>query len=181
MKTKIKTVKSSFFSFFCFLMAILFWHLLKKLLLWQDGRVLLDLIYAFISFSLFFIFSVIYLLLIDDRKIVILSSFFITFSFLVFFLRIEGVWVSRPAIIVYVVLTFILFAIYNLTNKNILYDRKNSVVFHPAKSILKAGPALLIVLALLLSVLLYFNFPLMDKEGKIEIKEPLLEKLTKHF
>ena len=162
-------------------MAVIFWYTLNNLFLWREGRILPDFIYTLISFSLFFIFSVIYLLLVDDRKIVMLSSFFINFSFLVFFLRADGIWVSLPAIISYIILTFVLFGIYNLTNKNILYDRKNSIVFHPARSALKAGPALLIVFALLLSVLFYFNFPLMDKEGKIEIKEPLLEKLTKPF
>lgn len=181
METKSKIAKSSSISFFCFLLAVIFWYLLKKLFLWQEGRVLLDLIYAFISFSIFIIFSLVYLALIDNRKLVLPSSFFITFSFLFFFLRKEGIWVSKIAIICYVILIFILFIVFNSANKNLIYERKNSIVFHPEKSILKAAPALMVIFAILFSVVFYFNFPFMDKDGKIAVKEEHLEKLTKPF
>jgi len=181
METKSKIAKSSSISVFCFLLAVIFWYLLKKFFLWQEGRVLLDLIYAFISFSIFIIFSLVYLALIDNRKLVLPSSFFITFSFLFFFLRKEGIWVSKVAIICYVILIFILFIVFNSTNINLIYERKNSIVFHPGKSILKAAPMLLIVFAILFSVVFYFNFPFMDKDGKIAVKEEHLENLTKPF
>ncbi|MBA7559885.1 hypothetical protein ES708_01503 [subsurface metagenome] len=168
-------------SVFCFLLAVIFWYLLKKFFLWQEGRVLLDLIYAFISFSIFIIFSLVYLALIDNRKLVLPSSFFITFSFLLFFLRKEGIWVSKVAIICYVILISILFIVFNSTNINLIYERKNSIVFHPGKSILKAAPMLLIVFAILFSVIFYFNFPFMDKDGKIAVKEEHLENLTRPF
>ena len=181
METKSKIAKSSSLSVFCFLLAVIFWYLLGKFFLWQEGRVLLDLIYAFISFSIFIIFSLVYLALIDNRKLVLPSSFFITFSFLFFFLRKEGVWVSKAAIICYVILIFILFIVFNSANKNLIYERKNSIVFHPEKSILKAAPALMVIFAILFSVVFYFNFPFMDKDGKIALKEEHLEKLTKPF
>ena len=181
METKSKIAKSSSISVFCFLLAVIFWYLLEKFFLWQEGRVLLDLIYAFISFSVFIIFSLVYLALIDNRKLVLPSSFFITFSFLFFFLRKEGVWVSKAAIICYVILIFILFIVFNSANKNLIYERKNSIVFHPEKSILKAAPALMVIFAILFSVVFYFNFPFMDKDGKIALKEEHLEKLTKPF
>ena len=95
----------------------------------------------------------IYLLLIDDRKIVMISSFFFVFSSLIFLLRRNGTWVGIPAIIGYTASTLILFAVYNMTNKNILYDRKNSIAFHAMRSILKAGPMLLLAFALLFSVI----------------------------
>jgi len=181
MKAKVKIIKASCFSLFCFFLSVIFWYLLKKFFLWEEGRILLDLIYAFISFSIFFIFSMIYLVLIDNRKIVFLSSFFIIFSFLVFFLRKSGVWVSMPAIISYVILAWILFAVFNLTNKNLIYERKNSIVFHPAKSILKAATTLLIIFAILFPVVFYFNFPFIGKDGNIVVKEEHVEKLTKPF
>ena len=181
METKSKIAKSSSISVFCFLLAVIFWYLLKKFFLWQEGRVLLDLIYAFISFSIFIIFSLVYLALIDNRKLVLPSSFFITFSFLFFFLRKEGIWVSKVAIICYVILIFILFIVFNSANKNLIYERKNSIVFHPEKSILKAAPALMVIFAILFSVVFYFNFPFMDKDGKIAVKEEHLENLTKPF
>jgi len=181
METKSKIAKSYSISVFCFLLAVIFWYLLKKFFLWQEGRVLLDLIYAFISFSIFIIFSLVYLALIDNRKLVLPSSFFITFSFLFFFLRKEGIWVSKIAIICYVILIFILFIVFNSANKNLIYERKNSIVFHPEKSILKAAPALMVIFAILFSVVFYFNFPFMDKDGKIAVKEEHLEKLTKPF
>jgi len=181
MKAKVKIIKASCFSLFCFLLSVIFWYLLKKFFLWEEGRILLDFIYAFISFSIFFIFSMIYLILIDNRKIILLSSFFDIFSFLVFFLRKGGIWVSMPAIICYTIFAWVLFVIFNSTNKNLIYERKNSIVFHPGKSILKAAPVLLVILAILFSVIFYFNFPFMDKEGKIIIKEEYVEKLTKPF
>jgi len=181
METKSKIAKSYSISVFCFLLAVIFWYLLKKFFLWQEGRVLLDLIYAFISFSIFIIFSLVYLALIDNRKLVLPSSFFITFSFLFFFLRKEGIWVSKIAILCYVILIFILFILFNFANKNLIYERKNSIVFHPEKSILKAAPILMVIFAILFSVVFYFNFPFMDKDGKIAVKEEHLEKLTQPF
>jgi len=181
METKSKIAKSYSISVSCFLLAVIFWYLLKKFFLWQEGRVLLDLIYAFISFSIFIIFSLVYLALIDNRKLVLPSSFFITFSFLFFFLRKEGIWVSKVAILCYVILIFILFIVFNSANKNLIYERKNSIVFHPEKSILKAAPVLMVIFAILFSVVFYFNFPFMDKDGKIAVKEEHLENLTKPF
>lgn len=181
METKSKIAKSYSISVFCFLLAVIFWYLLKKFFLWQEGRVLLDLIYAFISFSIFIIFSLVYLALIDNRKLVLPSSFFIAFSFLFFFLRKEGIWVSKIAIICYVILIFILFIVFNSANKNLIYERKNSIVFHPEKSILKTAPVLMVIFAILFSVVFYFNFPFMDKDGKIAVKEEHLENLTKPF
>lgn len=181
MEIKSKIAKSYSISVFCFLLAVIFWYLLKKFFLWQEGRVLLDLIYAFISFSIFIIFSLVYLALIDNRKLVLPSSFFITFSFLFFFLRKEGIWVSKVAILCYVILIFILFIVFNSANKNLIYERKNSIVFHPEKSILKTAPVLMVIFAILFSVVFYFNFPFMDKDGKIAVKEEHLENLTKPF
>ena len=181
MEAKIKIIKSSFLSLFCFILSVIFWYLLKRFFLWEEGRILLDFIYTFLSFGIFFIFSMIFLVLIDNRKIVILSSFFIIFSFLVFFLRKDGIWVSIPAIIVYAVFILLLFAVFNSTNKNLIYERKNSIVFHPGKSVLKAAPTLMVIFAILFSVIFYFNFPFIDKEGKIVIKEAYVEKISKPF
>ena len=181
METKSKIAKSYSISIFCFLLAVIFWYLLKKFFLWQEGRVLLDLIYAFISFSVFIIFSLVYLALIDNKKLVLPSSFFITFSFLLFFLRKGGIWVSKIVIICYVIPIFILFIVFNSTNKNLIYERKNSIAFHPEKSILKAAPALMVVFAILFSVVFYFNFPFMDNDGNITLKEEHIEKLTRPF
>ena len=181
MEAKIKIIKSSFLSLFCFILSVIFWYLLKRFFLWEEGRILLDFIYTFLSFGIFFIFSMIFLVLIDNRKIVILSSFFIIFSFLVFFLRKDGIWVSIPAIICYIIFTWILFVIFNSTNKNLIYERKNSIVFHPGKSVLKAAPTLMVIFAILFSVIFYFNFPFIDKEGKIVIKEVYVEKVSKPF
>ncbi len=181
MTDKIKIIKSSCFSLFCLLPALAFWYTLNNLFLWREGSVINDLIVTFLLFSVFFIFSMIYLLLVDNRKIVMISSFFIVFSSLIFMLRINGTWVGIPAIIGYTASTLILFAAYNMTNKNILYDRKNSIVFHAGKSILKAGSMLLIVFALLLSVIFYFNFPLLDSEGRVVIEESLLETVSRPF
>jgi len=181
MEAKIKIIKSSFLSLLCFILSVIFWYLLKRFFLWEEGRILLDFINTFLSFGIFFIFSMIFLVLIDNRKIVILSSFFIIFSFLVFFLRKDGIWVSIPAIICYIIFTWILFVIFNSTNKNLIYERKNSIVFHPGKSVLKAAPTLMVIFAILFSVIFYFNFPFIDKEGKIVIKEVYVEKVSKPF
>lgn len=120
-----------------------------------------------------------YLTLIDSRKIVLLSSFFIAFSYLLFFLHKNGKWVSIPAIVSYCILALLLFIFFNQTNKALIYDRKNSVKFHTGKSLLKSGPALLIIFAILFAVLFYFNFPLLNDEGNIEIKENQIERLAK--
>ena len=181
MTDKIKIIKSSCFSLFCLLLALPFWYALNNLFLWREGNIIRDLIIAFLLFSIFYIFSMIYLLLIDDRKIVMISSFFFVFSSLIFFLRRNGAWAGIPAIIGYTASTLILFAVYNMTNKNILYDRKNSIVFHAGRSILKAGSMLLLVFAFLISVFFYFNFPLLDSEGNITIEESLLEKASRPF
>jgi len=181
MADKTKIIKSSCLSFFCFLLAVLFWYLLSKFFLWQEGEVLLDLIYAFASFSVFIVFSLVYLTLIDNRKIILISSFFITFSFLFFFLRTEGKWENKVAIICYVALTFVLFLIFNSTNRNLIYERKNSIIFHPGKTILKAAPVIMVIFAVLLSVIFYFNFPLKNKQGDIEVKEEYIEKISKPF
>ena len=181
MADKTKIIKSSCLSLICFLLAILFWYMLKKFFLWQEGEVLLDLIYAFVSFSVFIVFSLVYLTLIDNRKIIYISSFFITFSFLAFCLREDGMWIDKVAIICYVIIVFILFVVFNSTNKNLIYERKNSIIFHPAKAILKAAPVIMIIFAILLSVIFYFNFPLMNKEGNIEVKEEYIEKISGPF
>ncbi len=176
---KTKIIKEILFSLFCFFLAAVFWYMLSNLFLWREGSVVYDLILASIFFSLFFIFSMIYLLLIDNRKVVMISSVFIAFSFLFFFLRKDGMWVGIPAVIGYIASTLILFAAYNYTNKNMLHERKNTIVFHPGKFILKSGPMLLIIFALLISVIFYFNFPLASSEGKIEIEESIVEKTTR--
>ena len=121
----------------------------------------------------------IYLLLMDDRKIVMISSFFFIFSSLIFLLRRNGAWVGIYAIIGYTASALIIYAVYNITNKNILYERKNSIIFHTGRSILKTGPILLLVFALLFSVVFYFNFPLLDSEGDIYLEESLLEKASR--
>jgi hypothetical protein len=181
MTDKIKIIKSSCFSLFCLLLALAFWYALNNLFLWREGSVINDLLLAFLLFSIFFIFTMIYLLLVDNRKIVIISSFFIVFSSLIFLLRRNGTWVGIPAIISYAASTLILFAVYNMTNKNILHDRKNSIVFHAGNSIIKAGPMFLVVFALLFSVIFYFNFPLLNSEGGIEVEEPLIELVSRPF
>lgn len=181
MKLKTKTIKPICFSFFCFLLSVLSWYLLKRLFLWQEGRVIHNLLYAFISFVIFFIFLMVCLLLVDNRKVVLVFSFFTTFSILIFFLRKQGLWVSVPAIISYVVVCLMLFGGINLTNKNLIYERKNSIVFHPVKAILKAGPTILIIFAILFSVLFYFNSPLLDSYGNIQIKEEYIKKSGNTF
>jgi len=72
-------------------------------------------------------------------------------------------------------MAMLLFAFFNLTNKTLIYDRKNSIKFHTGKSLLKSGPALIVIFAILFSVLFYFNFPLLNEKGNIEIKEKQLE------
>ena len=125
MTGKTKIIKSACFSFFCLIFAVLFWYMLNNLFLWREGSVITDLILAFVFFSIFFIFSMIYLLLIDNRKIVMISSFFIVFSSLIFLLIRDGMWVVIPATLAYTASTLIIYAVYNMTNKNILNDRKN--------------------------------------------------------
>ncbi len=181
MKNNIKIIKAACLSFFCLLLSGAFWYFLNNLFLWRQGSIITDLISVSISFSLFFIFSMIYLLLVDNRKIIIISSFFITFSLLVFFLRRDGMWVEIYSIIGYTISALILFTAYNLTNKNIQHDRKNSIVFHAGKSILKAGPMLLVVFAVLFSVIFYFNSPLINDEEEIEVKESIVERLARPF
>jgi hypothetical protein len=181
MTNKIKLIKSSCLSLFCVLMAFAFWFALNNLFLWREGSVITDLLLAFLLFSVFFIFSMIYLLLVDNRKIVIIASFFIVFSSLIFLLRKNGTWVGIPAIISYAASTLLLFAVYNMTNRNILNDRKNSIVFHPGNSITKAGPILLVIFAILFSVIFYFNFPLLNSEDEIEVEEPLIELASRPF
>ena len=181
MSDKKITIKSSILSLFTFLLAIAFWYFLKELFIWQEGKTILNLIYTSIFFSLFIIFSLVYLVLIDNKKIVLLSSFFISFSFLAFFLREYGNWVDRVAIISYVVSAFILFIGYSTANRNLISERKNSITFHPTKTIMRAVPTFMIVFAILLSVIFYFNFPLMDKDKNIEIKEEHLKKVSEPF
>jgi hypothetical protein len=181
MNNKIKLIKSSCLSLFCLLMALAFWFALNNLFLWREGSVITDLLLAFLLFSIFFIFSMIYLLLVDNRKIVIIASFFIVFSSLIFLLRKNGTWVGIPSLISYTISTLLLFAVYNMTNRNILNDRKNSIVFHPGSSITKAGPIILVVFAILFSVIFYFNFPLLNSEGEIEVEEPMIELASRPF
>ena len=181
MSDKKTTVKSSILSLFTFLLAIAFWYFLRELFIWQEGKTILNLIYTSIFFSLFIIFSLVYLVLIDNRKIVLLSSFFISFSLLAFFLRQYGNWVGRAAIISYIISAFILFIGYSTANRNLISERKNSIIFHPAKTIMRAVPTFMIVFAILLSVIFYFNFPLMDKDKNIEIKEEHLKKVSEPF
>lgn len=181
MDNKTKLIKSSCLSLFCLLIALAFWFALNNLFLWREGSIITDLLLAFLLFSIFFIFSMIYLLLVDNRKIVIITSFFIVFSSLIFLLRKNGTWVGIPAIISYAASTLLLFAVYNMTNRNILNDRKNSIVFHPGNSITKAGPILLVVFAILFSVIFYFNFPLLNSEDEIEVEEPLIELTSRPF
>lgn len=181
MDNKTKLIKSSCLSLFCLLIALAFWFALNNLFLWREGSIITDLLLAFLLFSIFFIFSMIYLLLVDNRKIVIITSFFIVFSSLIFLLRKNGTWVGIPAIISYAASTLLLFAVYNMTNRNILNDRKNSIIFHPGNSITKAGPILLVVFAILFSVIFYFNFPLLNSEDEIEVEEPLIELTSRPF
>jgi len=179
MSSNIKIIKAICLSSFCLLLSVAFWYFLKNLFLWRQGSIIADLIFAFISFCLFFIFSMIYLLLIDNRKIILISSFLITFGLLIFFLRRDGAWVGIYSIIGHAISALILFLAYNLTNKNIQHDKNNSIVFHAGKSILKVGPVLLVVFAVLLSVIFYFNSPLINNKGEIEIKESMLERLAR--
>jgi hypothetical protein len=181
MGNRIKLIKSACLSLFCLLLALAFWFAFNNLFLWREGSVITDLLVAFLLFSVFFIFSMIYLLLVDNRKIVIIASFFIVFSSLIFLLRRNGIWVGIPAIIGYSASTLLLFAAYNMTNRNILNDRKNSIVFHAGSSILKAGPMLLLIFVLLFSVIFYFNFPLLNSEGELEVEEPLIEMASRPF
>ena len=177
-KTKVKIVKSVCLSLFCLLLAIFLWYRVREFFYWQEGRIVLDLIYLMASLSIFVIFSLVYLILIENRKIVTTANFFMAFSFLVFFLRENGSWQNKIAIISYIVSSFIVFIILNSVNRNLLYERKNSIVFHPGKSVLKAAPTLMIAFAILFSVVFYFNFPLQNKQGDVEIKEEYLEKTT---
>lgn len=177
MELKVKIIKPICFSFFCFLLSVLNWYLLKRLFLWQEGRVIFDILYTFISFCIFFIFLMVCLALVDNRKVVLVFSFFTAFSFLIFFLRKQELWVSALTIISYVIVCLILFGVINLTNKNLIYERKNSIVFHPVKAILKAGSAILTIFAILFSVLFYFNSPLLDSYGNIQIKEEYIKKI----
>lgn len=181
MDNKTKLIKSSCLSLFCLILALAFWYTLNNLFLWREGSVINDLLLAFLFFSLFFIFSMIYLLLVDNRKIVVIASFFMVFSSLIFLLRKNGTWVGIPAIISYSASTLLLFTAYNMTNRNILNDRKNSIVFHPGSSIAKAGPMLLVIFAILISVIFYFNFPLLNSEGEIEVEESLIELASRPF
>lgn len=178
-KTKVKIIKSVCLSLFCFTLAIFLWYWLREFFYWQEGRIILDLIYLMASLSIFVIFSLVYLILIENRKIVAAANFFMAFSFLIFFLRENGSWQNKIAIISYIVSSFIVFIILNSVNRNLLHDRKNSIVFHPGKSALKAVPTLMIAFAILFSIVFYFNFPLQNKQGDIEIKEEYLEKATK--
>jgi len=180
-KTKAKIAKSVCLALFCLMLAIFLWYQIRQFFYWQEGRVILDLIYLMASLSLFVVFSLAYLTLIENRKIVATANFFIAFSFLVFFLRENGSWQNKIAVISYAVSSFIVFIILNSVNRNLLYERKNSIVFHPGKSVLKAAPTLMMALAILFSVVFYFNFPLQNKQGDVEIKEEHLEKATKPF
>ena len=181
MSDKKNTIKSSIFSLFTFLLAIAFWYFLRMLFIWQEGRIILNLIYTSIFFSIFIIFSLVYLVLVDNRKIVLISSFFISLSFLVFFLRVDGNWVDRVTIISYVITAFILFIGFSAANRNLISERKNSIIFHPARTIIRAVPTFMIVFAILLSVIFYFSFPLMDKDRNIKIREEHLKKISEPF
>jgi len=163
------------------MLAIFLWYWLREFFYWQEGRIILDLIYLIASLSLFVVFSLVYLTLVENRKIITTANLFMAFSFLVFFLRENGSWQNIVAVISYVVSSFIVFIILNSVNRNLLYERKNSIVFHPGKSVLKAAPTLMMALAILFSVVFYFNFPLQNKQGDVEIKEEHLEKATKPF
>jgi len=181
MSSKKNIIKSFIFSLFIFLLAIIFWYFLKELFIWQEGKIVNNLIYAFIFFSILIIFSLVYLVLIDNRKIVLVSSFFLSFSFLIFFLRQHSSWVSRAAIIGYIVSAFILFIGYSTTNRNLTSDRKNSIKFYPVRTIMKTTPTFMIIFVILFSVIFYFNFPLMDKDKNIEIKEEHIKKISEPF
>ena len=157
-KTKAKIAKSVCLALLCLMLAIFLWYQIRQFFYWQEGRVILDLIYLIASLSLFVVFSLVYLTLIENRKIVATANFFIAFSFLVFFLRENGSWQNKIAVISYAVSSFIVFIILNSVNRNLLYERKNSIVFHPGKSVLKAAPTLMMALAILFSVVFYFNF-----------------------
>ena len=180
-KTKAKIAKSVCLSLFCLMLAIFLWYWLREFFYWQEGRIILDLIYLIASLSLFVVFSLVYLTLVENRKIITTATLCMAFSFLVFFLRENGSWQNIVAVISYVVSSFIVFIILNSVNRNLLYERKNSIVFHPGKSVLKAAPTLMMALAILFSVVFYFNFPLQNKQGDVEIKEEHLEKATKPF
>ncbi|MBM3710109.1 MAG: hypothetical protein FJW61_06790 [Actinobacteria bacterium] len=122
-----------------------------------------------------------YLVLIDNRKIVLLSSFFVSFSILLFFLRESGKWAGRAAIIGYIVSAVILFIGFNSTNRNLTTERKNSIEFHPARVIMRGIPTLMFIFSILFSVIFYFNFPLMDKDKNIEVREEHLKKISEPF
>jgi hypothetical protein len=123
----------------------------------------------------------VYLFLVSNRKIVLVFSFFAVFSFLIFFLKKEGMWVRMPAIIGYIIFCTILFGVINLTSSKLIYEVKNSVILHPAKAVSKAGSTILIVFAILFSMLFYFNFPLLDRDGNIQIKEDLIKNAGDNF
>ncbi len=175
------TIKSSIFSLFILLVAAVFWYFLKELFMWQEGNIIHNLIYASIFFSILIIFSLVYLLLIDNRKIVLISSLLISLSFLPFFLRQNGIWVGKAAIIGYLISAFILLIGYSSANRNLISERKNSIKFYPQRTIMRAVPTFMIVFSILLSVIFYFNFPFMDKDRNIEIKKEHLKKISEPF
>jgi len=180
MKEKNKIIKSISFSAFCFILSVLMWYFLGKLFSWE-GNIIQNLVFSLIFFSIFIIFTLVYLTLTDNRKIVLLTGFFTSFSFLLFFLHRESRWESMAAIICYIAITFILFVMFNLTNKNLIDERKNSIKFHSGKVMAKAVPTFMIIFAILFSATFYFNFPLMDKGGNINLEGKHLEKLEKPF
>jgi len=145
MSNKKNIVKSSISSIFIFLLAAIFWYFLRKLFLWNEGRINAGLIYAFIFFSIFIIFSLVYLILIDNRKIIIVTSLFVSLGFLFFFLRENNGWVSRAAIIAYIISAFILLTGYSTANRNLTAERKNNIKFYPVKIISRAVPAFMII------------------------------------
>ena len=181
MQSKSKIIKALCFSFFIFLLSILFWYLLKNFFLWQEDKIILNLIYLSISFSVFIIFSMVYLALIDNKKVIMVSSFFIVFSFFIFFSKKDGIWINWIVILGYFIPILILYAVFVSTNRNLIYEYKNNIVLHPGKYILKSMPSLLIVFAILFSVIFYFNFPMFNKYGKIALTEKQVEELSKPF
>ncbi len=176
-----KTIKSSIFSLFILLLAVVFWYFLKELFIWQEGSTMHNLIYASISFSMLIIFSLVHLLLIDSRKIILISSLLISVSFLPFFLRQNGTWAGRAAIAGYLISVFILLVGYNSANRNLISERKNSIKFYPQRTIMRAVPTFMIAFAILLSVTFYFHFPFMNEDKNIEIKEEHLKKISEPF
>ncbi|MEA2015481.1 MAG: hypothetical protein U9O59_01985 [Actinomycetota bacterium] len=176
-----KTIKSSVFSLFILLAAAVFWYFLKELFMWQEGNITGNLVYASISFSILIIFSLAYLLLTDSRKIILISSLLIGLSFLLFFLRQDGAWVGKIAVICYLISAFILLAGYSSANRNLISERKNSIKFYPLRTIMRAVPTFMIIFAILVSVIFYFNFPFMDRDRNIEIEPEHLEKISEPF